>query len=540
MTMCNFDGGVDVDLDTDIDIGENIENDFDVVDDLGNFGSEIKNMSDIGGVSDDLREEETLQDIEEVVDHSDVEEIESYPELSEIEDIYVQSDVDDGIEDISLSEFDDVEPELTFSQEELQELYDEHVDDSEFSDRIGELISSGRIAISEMEDIDEPREDGVKVHTREITPEILESREHDTEEVLENYTENLQERGIPEEQIEEFVEHERENINAEYESLDAGKPSENIYQMPTNWDEVAEDVENADDDISIVYEEDSESTCLEIEENTEEIIDSEDVIEEYNHDYWGEQIGGDNPILPELAEESEAYLGDISEALEDSNLADEDLELRGTSEYTEQLDNVSDDMLEENNENFEEIQETEINYDEIYEQISQECLEEGFEDIDVYEDSERLDTILEEFEENNWENLTLEEQKHSMNNLAEYVEEIIGFDKPPRIEYYNNPREGDYGGYNSQTNTLSVNEYMLYNNDEAADTIAHELWHAHQQECAEHPMSSRDYQYRYNFENYIRPEMGHEAYENQLVEAEARAFARQFKGRIHDIEGRKI
>lgn len=37
---------------------------------------------------------------------------------------------------------------------------------------------------------------------------------------------------------------------------------------------------------------------------------------------------------------------------------------------------------------------------------------------------------------------------------------------------------------------------------------------------------------QYNFENYIRPEMGHELYENQLVEAEARAFAQQFKGRL--------
>lgn len=73
---------------------------------------------------------------------------------------------------------------------------------------------------------------------------------------------------------------------------------------------------------------------------------------------------------------------------------------------------------------------------------------------------------------------------------------------------------------------------MLYNSEEAADTVAHELWHAHQRECADHPQNVRDYQYQYNFENYIRPEMGHELYENQLVEAEARAFAQQFKGRL--------
>ena len=86
---------------------------------------------------------------------------------------------------------------------------------------------------------------------------------------------------------------------------------------------------------------------------------------------------------------------------------------------------------------------------------------------------------------------------------------------------------------------MSINEYMLYNNSEAADTVAHELWHAHQHECADHPSSARDYQYQYNFENYIRPEMGHEAYENQLIEAEARAFAAQFKGRLVEIGSRR-
>ena len=90
------------------------------------------------------------------------------------------------------------------------------------------------------------------------------------------------------------------------------------------------------------------------------------------------------------------------------------------------------------------------------------------------------------------------------------------------------------------TNTLHINEYMLYNSDEAADTIAHELWHAHQYECAINPQNARDYQYQYNFENYIPPELGQDAYEAQLVEAEARAFAAQFKDRLSMIKGRSI
>ena len=73
---------------------------------------------------------------------------------------------------------------------------------------------------------------------------------------------------------------------------------------------------------------------------------------------------------------------------------------------------------------------------------------------------------------------------------------------------------------------------MLYNSKEAADTVAHELWHAHQQECALNPKNPRDYQYQYNFDNYISPEYGFEQYQNQLVEAEARSFAAQFRNRI--------
>jgi hypothetical protein len=129
-------------------------------------------------------------------------------------------------------------------------------------------------------------------------------------------------------------------------------------------------------------------------------------------------------------------------------------------------------------------------------------------------------------------------KKETMANLADFVVDLVGFDNPPKIEYYNNEKEGDFGGYDASTNTLHVNEYMLYNSREAADTIAHELWHAHQHECATNPQNARDYQYQYNFENYIKPELGQEAYENQLVEAEARAFAAQFKDRLELISGR--
>ena len=667
--MCDIDSGAVVDFSADSDIGNSVEDSFDVTDDIGT--SDIEGMSDVEGVPDTPEEVECLQDMEEPFASIDIEEIGDYSELSEFdgendqngiveefedmggqpEHIENQEEMIDNSDTLSLSELDDVEPELTFTQDELQELYEEYDEEPDFRDKMEELISSGRVAISDMEDIDASDEEGVKVLTREITSEIQESREHDTEEVLDNYRENLQERGVSENQIEEFIEHERESINAEYESLDAGEPSENIYQMPNDWDAVADSLENTDNDVSVENREWGETFQLDDgEEIYEEATDSCDVTEEYNQNVeGGEALGTYQTLSAATRESEEEYLGDlqqrltegygipedspeleslmqneqrgweeihadnssgdiqenleevismddipaeemenvtegidsielgeistvmednsvegmsegieenISEAIEEGNISldesnvindgsaesmaveenlseiDEDTDMiEETLDIVEETPDIEEDLSIDTNE----TQEIGVNYDEIYGGISQECLEQGFEDVDIYEDSERLDVSLENFEANNWENLSVDDQKQSMNDLAEYIEEVIGFDNPPRIEYYNNPREGDYGGYNAQTNTLSVNEFMLYNNSEAADTVAHELWHAHQHECAVNPLSARDYQYQYNFENYICPEMGHESYESQLVEAEARAFAAQFKGRLAEI-----
>lgn len=171
----------------------------------------------------------------------------------------------------------------------------------------------------------------------------------------------------------------------------------------------------------------------------------------------------------------------------------------------------------------------EVDYEAIYEGLD----EYDFDGIDYCIDTERLDTSLDNFQSDTWEQLSLDEKKNSMNELAEYVNEVIEFDKMPEIVYYNNPVDGDYGGYSPGSNTLEVNEYMLLNNEEAADTIAHELWHAYQHQRTLNPQSPKDYQYQYGFDNYIRPEDDFMGYQDQLVEAEARAFAQQFKDRLN-------
>lgn len=82
--------------------------------------------------------------------------------------------------------------------------------------------------------------DRPKVLKRTITQEIAASRERDMEIVLANYRENLREHGVTDEAaIERFVSEERSKILKEYESLDNGDCSSNIYHTPSDWDEIA-------------------------------------------------------------------------------------------------------------------------------------------------------------------------------------------------------------------------------------------------------------------------------------------------------------
>lgn len=193
------------------------------------------------------------------------------------------------------------------------------------------------------------------------------------------------------------------------------------------------------------------------------------------------------------------------------------------------------DPLEANAEALTEV--TEIDYDAILTGLEQDAINQGFEHIDIHNDSERLNQSLESFIDTNWETMSLDDKKAAMDDLANYVRDSIDFKSQPAIEYYNNAVDGDYGGYDPMSNTLHVNEHMLHDSNEAADTIAHELWHAYQYERSNNPQNSRDFQYQYNFDNYISADLGQEAYENQLVEAEARGFASQFKDQIYQIKG---
>jgi len=176
-------------------------------------------------------------------------------------------------------------------------------------------------------------------------------------------------------------------------------------------------------------------------------------------------------------------------------------------------------------------QEMVIDYDAVFDGLD----EYDFDGKDYNQNSEQLGNILDGFKEDNWSNLELEGQKKQITGLFDYVTDVLELKNPPNIEYYNETENGNYGGYDSSTNTLRINEYMLHDSHEATDTVAHELWHAYQHECASNPQSPKDFQYQFGFENYIRPSDDFDGYQSQLVEAEARAFADQFKGELTKV-----
>ena len=76
---------------------------------------------------------------------------------------------------------------------------------------------------------------------RVLTPEMIRSRNRDTEEVLENYRQNLYDHGVTDERtIERFIAEERIKINREYDCLDNGETVEDPYVTPTDWEGIAE------------------------------------------------------------------------------------------------------------------------------------------------------------------------------------------------------------------------------------------------------------------------------------------------------------
>ena len=131
------------------------------------------------------------------------------------------------------------------TETDLGSLEEIGTDDLSFNeDETAEKASLEELPLNEL--YETPDDSFPKVLTRDITPEIIESRNSDTEETLENYRDNLREYGVAEKEIEKFVEQEREKINDEYASLDNGDTTSDVYYQPMDWKEVADSLINGE------------------------------------------------------------------------------------------------------------------------------------------------------------------------------------------------------------------------------------------------------------------------------------------------------
>lgn len=442
---------------------------------------------------------------------------ETYSRDPEWRELNHELTAEDGLEPAgdALEQMNDFMIEHDYGREDFAE----YTQDPEWQALNRELMEADGLETEELPDED------VKVLTRD-PDELMDAGMAAIEQNMEAVRDDLHDKGIDDPaQVEEIIEEERSAAQQEFMhdafGLDCAA-SEETEEVS----EAAEEPETVNQ-ILEMPEETGEAPAGDLENSTPESDMPEEIppeeIERILEEGSREELEELRGILMGTAAASE---------LETAATLEPSLEGEVPPDIPEEVSMEETETVEA----AEPLDPDQINYDAVYEGLDH-C---DFGGIDCCEDTERLDGILSDFKEDTWQELSLDEQKESMRGLADYVAEVAGLESPPEITYYNKPVDGDYGGYDSETNRLEINEYMLGDSKEAADTVAHELWHAYQTQRSLNPQTERDYQYQYNFDNYISPEDDFEGYQEQLVEAEARAFANQLKDRLSQIKGGRV
>lgn len=140
---------------------------------------------------------------------------------------------------------------------------------------------------------------------------------------------------------------------------------------------------------------------------------------------------------------------------------------------------------------------------------------------------------LTEFSEENWNTFDEAEKINAVDEFKNLLCDKLGVDQKPTIALFEDD-ENRCGAFNFQTNTLELNRNILSNPQEVVDTVAHEVRHGYQYQRACIGETRVDVLYAINFLNYVNPVqidgkyVNFNEYQNQLIEAEARAFAKLF------------
>lgn len=138
------------------------------------------------------------------------------------------------------------------------------------------------------------------------------------------------------------------------------------------------------------------------------------------------------------------------------------------------------------------------------------------------------------FDADEWGQLTVKERLTAMETFVELVGARLGLERIPDIKLFEGA-DNVLGAYVRGENQIELNEALLNKPQDLLKTLAHEIRHAYQYEHSLTLETWEDFLYYVNFENYISPGVDENGYyhsfadyEDQLVEAEARAFAKLF------------
>ena len=147
---------------------------------------------------------------------------------------------------------------------------------------------------------------------------------------------------------------------------------------------------------------------------------------------------------------------------------------------------------------------------------------------------EGIRTVLDKLDVAQWGTLTEDERVEVIRQFVQVLADKLDLDAIPEVMFFDGPLNS-LGEYSPTDNCVKLNAALLDHPDLLRDTIPHEMRHAYQHKRADVQETWMDLFYRINFDNYITPVylsdhtcLFYLDYQNQLVEAEANAFAKLF------------
>lgn len=151
-----------------------------------------------------------------------------------------------------------------------------------------------------------------------------------------------------------------------------------------------------------------------------------------------------------------------------------------------------------------------------------------------FEIDENLRALLDRFNSAKWDTLCREERMEVICQFVQLLSDKLELTTAPDIVLFDGPPTL-LGAFNPNENCIELNAELLDRPDFLKNVIPHEIRHAYQHQRSNMQETRMDMLYHANFDNYIDPVwlsdhtcLFFTDYQDQLVEAEARAFANLF------------